>query len=71
MRALPQMKHFLKGVGITAASLILMTAIRQTIALDQTFVVYGVVLIATLLLLSKKIPAPLIIVLAAIAGFFL
>ncbi len=71
MRALPQMKYFLKGVGITAASLILMTAIRQTIALDQNFVVYGVVLISTLLLLSKKIPAPLIIVLAAIAGFFI
>lgn len=71
MRALPHMKHFLKGVGITAASLILMTAIRQTIALDKTLVVYGVVLIATLLLLSKKVPAPLIIILAAIAGFFI
>ncbi|MFA7417124.1 MAG: chromate efflux transporter [Acholeplasma sp.] len=68
-RKMPQMKYFLKGVSITAASLILMTAINQSVALKVDIVVYSVVIVLTGLLLSKKVPAPLLIVLAMIAGF--
>lgn len=68
-REIHLMKYFLKGVTITAAALILMTAITQSIKLPVDYVVYLVVGISTLMLLSKKIPAPLIIVLAALLGF--
>ena len=68
-RAIPQMKYFLSGVSVTAASLITMTAINQSIELPINMTVYIIVVLSTLLLLSKKIPAPLIVVLAAIAGF--
>ncbi len=70
-RKMIRMKHFLKGVTVTAASLILMTAITQSIKLPMDFAVYGVVIVSTLLLLWKKIPAPLIVVLAALLGFIL
>jgi chromate transporter len=70
-RKMIRMKHFLKGVTVTAASLILMTAITQSIKLPVDFAVYGVVIVSTLLLLWKKIPAPLIVVLAALLGFIL
>lgn len=70
-RAIPQMKHFLVGVSVTAASLITMTAINQSILLSVDLIVYSVVILSVLLLLSKKIPAPLIVVLAAILGFIL
>ena len=63
------MKYFLSGVSVTAASLITMTAINQSIELPINMTVYIIVVLSTLLLLSKKIPAPLIVVLAAIAGF--
>jgi len=70
-RAIPQMKYFLTGVSITAASLITMTAINQSIELPVSITVYIVVIISTLLLLLKKIPAPLIVIIAAIAGFLI
>ena len=68
-RKMVLMKHFLKGVTVVAASLILMTAITQSIKLPVDFIVYGVVLVSTLMLLSKKVPAPLIVILAAVFGF--
>ena len=70
-RAIPQIKYFLAGVSITAASLITMTAINQSIQLPIDVTVYVVLVVSVLLLLSKKIPAPLIVLLAAIAGFFI
>jgi len=70
-RAIPQMKYFLAGVSVTAASLITMTAISQSIELPVNIAVYAVLIISTLLLLSKKVPAPLIVVLAAILGFLI
>lgn len=71
MRKNGLMKHFLRGVTVTAASIIAMTAITQTIKLPIDVVVYLVVGISTALLLSKKVPAPLIVLAAAILGFVL
>lgn len=71
MRDIVSVKHFLKGVTVTAAALIAMTAIRQIIILPVDVTTYGVVIIGTLLLLSKKIPAPLIVVISAILGFII
>ena len=70
-RAIAQMKHFLKGVTVTAASLIAMTAITQIIALPVNIVVYVVVAASVLLLFLKKFPAPLIVLIAAVLGFLL
>lgn len=46
-----------------------MTAITQFYVLPVDIAVYGVVAVSTLLLLSKKVPAPLIVVIAAVLGF--
>lgn len=67
----PKIKHFLKGVSLTAASLILMTAVKQSIMLEVNIKVYLVVVITTLLLLTKRLPAPLIVLLAIGLGFIL
>ena len=69
MRRNTLVKHFLNGVTVTAASLIMMTAVTQSIALRVDIAVYGIVMVSTLLLLSKKVPAPLIVVAAAALGF--
>lgn len=71
MRTNTYVKYFLSGVTVTAASLITMTAITQSIKLPIDLVVYGVVIGSILLLLSKKVPAPLIIVIAAVLGFLI
>ena len=68
VRKISLMKHFLKGVTVTAASLIAMTAVTQFVKLPSGIAVYAVVAVSTLLLLSKKVPAPLIVVLAALTG---
>ena len=52
-----------KGVTVTVASLILMTAIKSAIKLPVNYVSYAVVL-STALLLISKIPAPLIVLVA-------
>ncbi len=70
MRQNTRVGHFLKGVTVTAAALITMTAINQSMALPVNFAVYGVVVVGTLLLLSKKVPAPLIVVAAVALGFW-
>lgn len=71
MRKITTVKHFLNGVTVTAASLIAMTAITQSFALPVDFSVYGVVIVSALLLLSRKVPAPLIVVIAAVLGFLI
>ncbi|MFA5660029.1 MAG: chromate efflux transporter [Bacilli bacterium] len=68
-RLIPQVKYFLIGVSVTAASLLVITGINQSIALSGNILNYVVVLGSALLLFSKKIPAPFIIVLAAVIGF--
>ena len=70
-RNMPGVKPFLKGVGITAASLIAMTAITQVYILEVNLVNYLVLGISALLLLSKKVPAPLIIIFAVFLGLLL
>lgn len=62
-------RHFLKGVTVTAAALIAMTAIRQAIALPVDWLSYSLVAAFTLLLLWGKLPAPLIVVAAGVIGF--
>lgn len=69
VRKISKIKYFLNGVTVTAASIITMTAITQSIQLPIDIAIYGVVIISTLLLLSKKIPAPLIVAIAAVLGF--
>ncbi|MHC1786428.1 MAG: chromate efflux transporter [Christensenellales bacterium] len=69
MRSNTLVKHFLKGVTVTAASLITATAITQSAALPVDFAAYGVTAVGALLLLSKKVPAPLIVVAAAALGY--
>lgn len=71
VRKIPHIKYFLNGVTVTAASIITMTAITQSIKLPVDIAIYGVVIVSTLLLLSKKVPAPLIVVAAAVIGFFI
>ncbi len=71
MRKITHIKYFLNGVTVTAASLITMTAITQSFELPVDIAVYGVVVVSTLLLLSKKVPAPLIVVIAAVLGFLI
>lgn len=68
-RRMPLMKRFLTGVSITAASLIAMTAINQSLKLEVDYKIYAVVVVSTLLLLSKKVPAPIIILLSMLLGF--
>ncbi|MDO5649768.1 MAG: chromate efflux transporter [Gallicola sp.] len=70
-RKITHFKYFLKGVTVTAASLITMTAITQSLNLPVDILVYGLVLASTLLLLSKKVPAPLIVLMAAVLGYFI
>ena len=68
-RNIPNMKSFLRGVGVTAAALIAMTAITSVYSLEIDWISYLVVGVSVLLLLSKKIPAPLIVIGIALLGF--
>lgn len=70
-RDVPSIKSFLRGVGVTAAGLIAMTAITSVISLEVDWIRYLVVGVSVLLLLSRKIPAPLIVIVAAILGFLI
>lgn len=60
---------FLSGVTLTAAALIAMTAIRQVSALPREAVTYALTALFLALLLSKRVPAPLIVLGAAALGF--
>lgn len=67
-RKLSYIKYFLNGVTLTVAALITLTAITQLTSLPLNLISAIVVLITTLTLLSKKVPAPLIIVLVMLLG---
>jgi chromate transporter len=71
VRKISHIKYFLNGVSVTAASIIMMTALTQSVKLPVDIIVYGVVIVSTILLLLKKIPAPLIVVIAAGLGFLI
>lgn len=67
-RNLTHVKHFLKGITITASSVVMTTGIKQVINLDGEFVLYGILGLTLVLLLTKKISAPLIVVLVLLIG---
>lgn len=69
VRKFSLIRYFLKGVTVTAASLIAMTAITQSVRLPVDIAVYIAAAVSTLLLLTKKVPAPLIVAVAIAAGF--
>lgn len=69
LRQVKWMSYFLSGVTVTAASLIAMTAIKSSIQLNGDLTNYVVVLGSLVMLLTKKVPAPLIVLFAAILGF--
>jgi chromate transporter len=71
MRQHTLMRYFLKGTTIAVAALITMTAINETISLQGDIVNYLVMIASAVLLLSKKIPAPLVIVGAGALGFLI
>lgn len=71
MRQIAVMKFFLKGVTVTAAALIAMTAVTQLYQLPVHWVSYGVILVSSALLISKKVPAPFIVVAAGLLGFII
>lgn len=68
VREVAYIKHFLRGVSITAASLMTMTAITQCLQLPMNLTVYIIVLMGVLLLWWQKIPAPLIVLFVALLG---
>jgi chromate transporter len=57
------MKTMLSGIRVAAASLIVLTAILQMIALSPTVITFGFFIATTVLLLWKKIPTPLVVIL--------
>jgi chromate transporter len=71
LRQMPMMKRFLQGVSIAASSFIALTAITQLIALTPTAFGYGVILLTFGLLISKKIPAPLIVLIIILISAFI
>lgn len=71
MRQHRLMKDFLKGVTLTVAALITMTAISQVLALDAGFSQYLVVTLSSLALLFTKIPAFLLVLAAGLLGFII
>lgn len=69
-RQLHYVRYFLKGIGLVVAAIITYTAIHQLTLLGTDSKSWLVFLIASMLLLSKKIPAPLIVLISLLAGLF-
>ena len=68
----PWMKVFLRGIRIAAASLIVVTAINQFITLPIDWRTTLMVTATTLLLMSKKLSAPwVVLIMVAISLFFI
>jgi chromate transporter len=71
MRQINRFSSFLKGVTITATAIITMTALTQIIQLPFDLTTYGVLLAGFLLLITKKIPAPLIVIVTMLVGLLM
>lgn len=69
-RQLHYVRYFLKGIGLVVAAIITYTAIHQLTLLGTNGKTWLVFLSVSMLLLSKKIPAPLIVLASLLAGFF-
>jgi chromate transporter len=65
------MKVFLRGIRIAAASLIVVTAINQFIALPIDWRTALMVTTTTLLLMSKKLSAPWVVLIMVTISLFL
>ncbi|MDO5302025.1 MAG: chromate transporter [Tissierellia bacterium] len=70
-RELTAVRRFLKGVSVTAAALVTMTALSQVLALPRDPVGYGVLILGTAALYSKRVPAPLLVPAAMVLGLLL
>jgi chromate transporter len=68
VRGYGKVKMFLHGVTVTAAALIAMTAISQTVTLPGGLVSYAVLILGTAMLMSRKIPAPLVVIFSLLLG---
>lgn len=68
-RGQAKVKDFLKGVSVTAASLIVVTALTQVLQLEPSIVNILILGLSTLTLLKKWIPAPFLVFIAAGLGF--
>ncbi|MFZ9782247.1 MAG: chromate transporter [Bacilli bacterium] len=56
-------KIFLKGIGVSVSAFIVLTAITQTMQLSVDWMTYALLGLTLALLVSKKVPAPLIVLL--------
>ena len=70
-RKLHYVPFFLKGVSLAVAAIISYTALSQISILGWALDKWLVFLLTTGLLLSKKIPTPLIVALVLLAGLLL
>lgn len=68
IRKFKAVSYFLKGVTIAVAALITLTAITQTMTRQNNFMELLIILMTSLLLLSKKVPAPILILAAILFG---
>lgn len=68
IRKFKAVSYFLKGVTIAVAALITLTAITQTMTRQNNFMELLIFLMTSLLLLSKKVPAPILILAAILFG---
>lgn len=68
IRKFKAVSYFLKGVTIAVAALITLTAITQTMTRQNNLLELLIILITSLLLLSKKVPAPILIIAAILFG---
>lgn len=67
-RQYSQLSHFLKGVSITAASFIAMTGVTQLLNNQWSLIHLAVMLVSLGILLTKKLPAPLLVLVVALLG---
>ena len=70
MRQYPILKSFLRGVSTAVAALVTVTAIQSAMGLTFNPVNLIFVLIATLILIHGKLPAPIIIIIAFLLPIF-
>lgn len=71
VKELKGFQYFLKGVMLTATSLVVLVAITQFVRLPLYWDVWMVAIVSSLLLLSKKISPPVLVVMMMVLGFLL
>lgn len=71
VRTIPWMKTFLEGITVVAASLLVMTAITQSIQLPLNMNNLLLLVATSSLLISKKISPPILVGLMVLFGYFI